>query len=200
MSARYLLDCPCGKEIIVDSTQAGEIVQCECGQQVEVPTLLKLRTLEMVEEPSKPSKKSNWGVIQGMTIAGGFLTLAAGGALIFFLVNRPVTPDEVFPSHLVDRNIGMLSLPQVNQVWFELKYQRFGDSRPADDTYRAALKTYSVARYATVGEAYRGAVKQFHIRIGVTLIVLALAALFTLVCLILGIVQSRKRRRMGLES
>ena len=80
MSIRYLLPCLCGKKIPVDRAQAGQTIQCECGADVEVPTLLGLRSLEMIEEESPTTTRSGWGVPQGLTIVGGVITLGAVAA------------------------------------------------------------------------------------------------------------------------
>jgi hypothetical protein len=41
----YLLKCSCGKEVPVQSSQAGLEIACECGQAIKVPSLSKLREL-----------------------------------------------------------------------------------------------------------------------------------------------------------
>ena len=40
---RYELDCTCGRTIIVGSSQAGTRLTCDCGKEVEVPSLSRLR-------------------------------------------------------------------------------------------------------------------------------------------------------------
>jgi hypothetical protein len=40
----YHVSCGCGKRIAVEAEQAGTTIRCDCGQDVPVPSLSKLRT------------------------------------------------------------------------------------------------------------------------------------------------------------
>jgi hypothetical protein len=189
VSARYLLPCPCGKKIPVDTAQAGQVVSCDCGRRIEVPTLLRLRLLETVDEERQSAAPRRWGVPQGLTIVGAAVMLAAAAGLLVCYLYRPPAPEAVFTQQNVDRGIGNLTLLQAEGVWQQLSFG-LAYSRPIDPTYRRALKTYWVSKYATVGEAYRGALKQYRIRMGIGLVVLLVGAALTAT----GLVMTFRRR------
>jgi hypothetical protein len=76
----YLLTCDCGKTVPVEVGQAGERVACECGAQLEVPTLRKLRHLPVARSELAPSRGA-WSASKGLVAAGlivaGLLAIAA---------------------------------------------------------------------------------------------------------------------------
>ena len=191
MSTRYLLPCRCGKKIPVETSQAGQVLRCECGQDVEVPTLLKLRSLEAVEEKEafRPVAKASWGVSQGITIVSAVVMLLAVAGLVFFYMVRPMPPQAVFTEQMVEQDIQGLTLAQADNIWMGLR-NGLGVPQPIGPAYRAALKTYTIPKYATVDEAYREAKKQYRIRMGVTLVILTLATS----AMIFGLVMTRARK------
>jgi hypothetical protein len=63
---QYLLDCPCGRKVPVQRSQAGENVTCECGSEFRVPSLSKLRELSGIA----PYESSVLDTIQGMVERG----------------------------------------------------------------------------------------------------------------------------------
>jgi hypothetical protein len=77
MSKRFLLPCACGKKLVVDATQAGEQLRCECGTSVLVPTLRGLKDLEPVDEPTEgPAGRRSVTTSSGRTL-GSDLAFAA---------------------------------------------------------------------------------------------------------------------------
>ena len=46
MIAKYLLPCTCGRQIVVEPRQAGQIIPCSCGASLQAPTLLDMTALE----------------------------------------------------------------------------------------------------------------------------------------------------------
>jgi hypothetical protein len=193
VSSRYLLPCPCGENIPVEAAQAGQIVRCSCGKEIEVPTLLKLRSLETISEEPRTAVREGWGMSQGLTIIGAAIMLAAAASLVFFYVYRPVPPEAVFTEELVERDFRNLTLLNSEAIWGQLRLG-LNNARPIDPTYRQALKTYWVSKYATVGEAYQGAVMQYRIRLGVAIVVFVLAV----GAIILGSVMARAKAREDL--
>ena len=65
----FLSACKCGRRLPVTAAQAGDQLQCECGQRIEVPTLRHLAALERVEEAARRRAK-NWGMRQGLSFSG----------------------------------------------------------------------------------------------------------------------------------
>jgi hypothetical protein len=53
----YEVQCPCGRAIVVGAAQAGSQVACECGQAVQVPSLLKLKA-SAVDQPTTAEIKA----------------------------------------------------------------------------------------------------------------------------------------------
>lgn len=84
MAKQYLLPCECGKAHPVTVAQAGRVLDCDCGRQLKVPTLVGLQQLEPVEHPQgKPKQAANWSSTRGMLFVVGVLLalfgLAVGG-------------------------------------------------------------------------------------------------------------------------
>ncbi len=77
----YLLPCPaCGNKLTVVAGQAGQLVQCTCGADVEVPTIRGLRELEQIS--SVAESPSRWTSRHSVAFLG---LLIAAGALAFSL-------------------------------------------------------------------------------------------------------------------
>jgi hypothetical protein len=76
----YLLTCQCGKTIPIEVGQAGERVACECGANVEVPPLRKLRHLPLAQ-PKTAQPRAAWSASKGFVtaalIAAGLLAAVA---------------------------------------------------------------------------------------------------------------------------
>ena len=60
MSQRYRLTCRCGKEYPIETSQAGRVIECACGERLAVPSMLKIKRLPLWgEEPSAASAEGN---------------------------------------------------------------------------------------------------------------------------------------------
>lgn len=97
MGTKYLLPCPkCGEELPVESSQAGMQMQCFCGAELEVPTLLALKSLEPLEEKKPPVEKAGWGPAQGLFFLGVVLLMSGFGfALALWLSIPAYLPEEI---------------------------------------------------------------------------------------------------------
>lgn len=87
MSTKYLLPCTCGTETVVEQRQAGELVTCTCGRELEVPTLRGLQQLQTSEITA--DARSSWGPKQGLAFIGILLTLASLGFAAYAYATRP---------------------------------------------------------------------------------------------------------------
>jgi Alpha-aminoadipate carrier protein LysW-like, globular domain len=77
----YLLPCPaCGNKLSVVTGQAGQLVRCDCGADLEVPTIRGLRELEQVSDDAVSF--SRWTTRHGVAFLG---LLILAGALAFSL-------------------------------------------------------------------------------------------------------------------
>lgn len=107
MPTNYLLPCTCGKKTTVDANQAGLTVRCACGNELAVPAMRGLATLERVEAApaavsDQPAAASAWGARQGLMFLGGVIVL--GGALAalaiwFLLIPSPISLQENYQTH-----------------------------------------------------------------------------------------------------
>jgi hypothetical protein len=70
---KYLLPCSnCGHKTTVETGQAGQMLQCVCGQQVEVPTIRGMRELET--QGGETVSQPRWNRRRGFMFVGGVIT------------------------------------------------------------------------------------------------------------------------------
>lgn len=145
MATKYLLECSCGKKVPVVSSQADQTVRCSCGLELQVPTLLKLRHLESIEEtPTRADMAESWGVAQMlMTICVLMLLLAVGWLIYVAAFTQPLTPKDFSSEEQVERAIGKMSLLDTFKVWSVLRHD-IRAKRKIDQYYQAALKAYHI--------------------------------------------------------
>jgi hypothetical protein len=92
---KYLLPCSCGKKIPVETTMAGQSIQCSCGRTLDVPKLQGIRRLERFVETSDTPRKtsSRAGRALGIVLIG-LIILAAGATHVWWTHSwRPVLPE-----------------------------------------------------------------------------------------------------------
>lgn len=85
MSETYLVECTCGKSIPVRQQQAGEEIECACGQPVRVPNLGRLRQCPRAEQAATPAAThATWDFSRGITFSlGALICLISLGVLVF---------------------------------------------------------------------------------------------------------------------
>jgi hypothetical protein len=121
--SKYMLSCACGRQHTVETRQAGEIVACECGATVAVPTLRQLREL-----PAAPSDAASagaagpsWGVRQRvitvcLLLAAAFLVVAG----VSRALQKPVpTLDAAKYTENVEWMVGKLTPLQAWERWYD---------------------------------------------------------------------------------
>ena len=72
---QYQLPCECGRYVLIEPTQAGESVVCQCGRKLQVPALRALRQLASVQVDSLPPAAPRWTPAQGLLFACGVLVI-----------------------------------------------------------------------------------------------------------------------------
>ena len=79
MRTIYLLPCDCGREIPIESRQAGETVRCECGRTCAVPTMREVQNLRPapVSGAAPMAARPAWGNSQRLLVAGLVVLLLA---------------------------------------------------------------------------------------------------------------------------
>ena len=90
MASQYLLPCDCGARVVVETTQAGEQVSCECGALLEIPAFTRLSQLEPVDtgrgagQGAAVGERSPWTRTQASLFTIGLLTAVLAGIGIGF--------------------------------------------------------------------------------------------------------------------
>jgi hypothetical protein len=134
----------------VQATQAGQIVSCDCGRQIEVPTLMKLRRLETVEDWSEGARESGWTLGHGLVMASGFVALLALAGTIYVIACRPTPPEEAAVAKRTEEQI--MTMPLVNTFWEWDNLRRYGLHRKRIHNleYQKDIKAYRLYLGATV--------------------------------------------------
>jgi hypothetical protein len=117
----YLLTCQCGKTIPVEVGQAGGRVACDCGAQVDVPTLRKLRHLP-IAKPDAGSHRSAWNARKGVAAAGIILTCLFAAYALWNRVTEPkVVPfDPAARTNIVNERLDTMTPLQCWTMWIEI--------------------------------------------------------------------------------
>lgn len=82
MPQKYLLPCSCGESILIELSQAGERIRCQCGNELEVPTMRHIRQLQRAADTGPVAKpRKSWPMMYGLLFAVGLATTVAGLAV-----------------------------------------------------------------------------------------------------------------------
>ena len=124
---KYLLPCSCGQSIVVEASQAGQMVACSCGRSQEAPTMRGIRALEPAAQANareaKPGQPAAWSPVQGGLFVLGILIAMAGIAAAGWYgyeiqrINVPVPTEADF-------------IRDANQI----------DGMPVDELYEGYIK------------------------------------------------------------
>lgn len=96
MAKKYLLPCECGREIPVETAQAGEETVCDCGKTLAVPRLLELKRLPSADEGETPEAALSGdgrAIHLALIIGGAFFFLVFSALLAMKLGNPPTQRD-----------------------------------------------------------------------------------------------------------
>ncbi len=111
MSQKYLLSCAsCGTAHTIETAQAGETIRCDCGANLDVPTLRGIRGLPLAPDDAPP--ESTWQPGYGLMFLGGL-------AIVFGLVVQAylgATAPKVDPDR-VRREAELLTPAASWDVW-----------------------------------------------------------------------------------
>ena len=140
--AQYLLPCQCGRKTPVDSTKAGQTMRCECGAELEIPTLGAMKKLQRVEQKTKPAPMVRWGARQRVLLVG--IIICAIGLCIagLFTIRRPVPPPHAQLIEVIPQRVESLSLMQTIQLWGMLERGLPEGSSLEDQAYQKEYKAY----------------------------------------------------------
>ena len=123
---KKLLCISCGQTLRIDSTQAGSILICSCGEQVPVPTLREIAQLPDADaaEQMRTQSPRRWTRAQGILFAIGAasLLLSAITATVLFANLPPLKlTGRVGNVAALDRQLDRLSATETHELW--LYYQ-----------------------------------------------------------------------------
>jgi hypothetical protein len=155
VTAKYLLPCDCGRQIVVEKRQAGQTMLCSCGASLSAPTLLDMTGLEpAAPEPVIEPAPSTWGSQQRLRMLGILLVLAAlaGGVWLFF--ERPRSRFDVIDPERIRETCQSFTPSHTWDVWERMKK---GLDRRTDLQYAAAVERFHVWQAAVAAIALAGA-------------------------------------------
>lgn len=89
MATKYLLPCSCGQKHPVEATQAGQVLQCRCGQPILVPTMQQLRGLESEEHVERLPQSAQASLAHRLLLLGGLVMLVGAGLSVWVHWTRP---------------------------------------------------------------------------------------------------------------
>lgn len=117
--SKYRLPCTCGQSVVVETTQAGETVSCQCGRTLEVPTLRALRQLEPAVEdgPARPTRDT-WSIRQGILFGIGLVVLLAGAITAGLSYYQRSQVDTFMPSEeIIDQWVREVDQWPAERLW-----------------------------------------------------------------------------------
>jgi hypothetical protein len=157
VSVKYLLPCRCGRQIVVETREAGQTSVCACGQSLPIPTMLEITRLEPAPiETGRPSE-SKWGWQHRLMLLGVTLLAMAivGGVLLHR--HRPIAPIDAIDPQAVQQIANRLSPLQTWHYWRLMKQgldrrvdQRFADKMSLYHTGQAAVGVLALTGVALI--------------------------------------------------
>ena len=134
--AKYLLPCECGQGVPVDASQAGQLVTCPCGKQLEVPTLRGIRELAPAEgiDDSVP-RESDWGPIRGAVFVVSLVSLLVGMGLAAYGYQQMIKVADVSrdqEQQIFARAIDQTTPTELFTAWQRMREEGLGpkDNNP----------------------------------------------------------------------
>ena len=154
MVAKYLLPCTCGRQIVVEPRQAGQIIPCACGTSLQAPTLLDMTALEPAPMVlASPPPPATWGLKNRLRLLGAVLLLGAIGGAAWLYFGRPVSRfDVIDPEQLRETAKGLSPL----QTWNYWEKMKEGLDRRTDQAYAAALLRFHMWQAVVAAVALLG--------------------------------------------
>lgn len=129
-NATYYLPCSCGARSIVDSSQCGRSIACQCGRTLEVPPLRELRRLAPAEARPVLPAGGGWNPARGLALVA-VIPLVAAVAFGLYTYRSPPPEPPPYPSLE-----GKGPRDVFYQDWFPLV------ERGIDDSFVPAVQSY----------------------------------------------------------
>lgn len=145
MSQKYLLDCECGRKLVVETSQAGESIVCPCGARLEVPSMQAIRRLEPVRSDSSRGRTAEWGWRQATILLGTLIAVVSVASALYLHAMRPRLGDPY-----------ALSPFQTWAVWQQLRMGLDRHPTPWDKQFLDAVRDNRRWRVVWLGIAACG--------------------------------------------
>lgn len=165
MVAIYLLPCACGVKHEVSARQAGQTLTCECGANVEIPTLRGLRNLQVVQPQSQPSS-ARWSIAKGFTFAIGTVLLVVGGGFAYsshsgIVQRRPYMAAPQIDEQKLLEEVNAIPSDELWKIWQQLRDGDIGARiQPTFLVVRQDVKILTIVRNVALGFAALGLLAQ----------------------------------------
>ena len=120
MGRKKRLLCECGKVHLIETTQAGSSLPCDCGTEILVPTLREIAQLPDAEEMPSTPRRSRWTHQQAIFFAVGVVIFFLGlGAATVLFSTRPAAqlPQPAGKVALLDMHLATLSPAETLDLW-----------------------------------------------------------------------------------
>jgi hypothetical protein len=163
VTAKYLLPCPCGRQIVIEPRQAGQEIPCQCGALLPAPTMLDMAELEPAPAVSASvdavGARMSWDWQHRMRLLGFVLVVVAvaSGALAYLW--RPTSRFHAIDPEQIRQNARNLSPLQTWDAWegMKLGLDRRVDQNYLDDVNKFHLKLAVASVLALAGIVLLGA-------------------------------------------
>ena len=151
MSQKYLLSCTCGKDVPIETAQAGGNVLCDCGLSLKVPTLLQIKKLPFADgnsvqspaltgtssvSPAKAPAKAQINL--AMLLIGLVLTIAAVLYCVYTVLLTFPKPQDVLKKQVIYHFAGKVAaqdatpIPIPEQYFFAINDELIDLLNPVD--------------------------------------------------------------------
>jgi hypothetical protein len=152
VSAKYLLPCPCGQQVVVDTRQAGQTILCSCGASLPAPTFLEMTALEPApsQSVSEPAA-ATWNWQRRVRFLGTVLVLIAFAGGVWLYVRRPIS--RTIPPERIRQIAHSLPPSRTWDIWETMKQ---GLDRRTDQKYADAIERFHVWQVAVALVALAG--------------------------------------------
>jgi hypothetical protein len=136
----FLLSCPtCGRKLEVTTADADQRMPCECGAQVQVPTVRGLRQLQEIPQAAATS---SWTMAHSVVFLGALIAVA-GLAFGAFLQLRAA---DVLPNTAFADDIRTMTPVETWELWSNFLRHGIGWRPRSGPQQQAAFRDYEDLR------------------------------------------------------
>lgn len=121
MAIGFVVPCGCSHKVVVGASQAGQTVACQqCGNTLQVPTLLELRRLEQVEIGQSRQLVGGRAVWRVLLLIGLLMSLVGSVFSLYLLQSWPEPPRDLFSLAKLEKDTMALSPLESLKAWKDL--------------------------------------------------------------------------------